>query len=488
MDVALAGRKAITRLIGKMQAGDHVDAQLLQAIEMALPGVNHLLVALRRLLLRYTEILRDYVAAVSRSPLLLQAAGWLALLVERPWFRKGRNVVYHCAAFVVGSTYEDEREAFSAQRLVRNDAYRDRLLVPEIEDLVALCDALSLTLAQRKAFFQCFLHVDFMRRSSVSRAELLRYCGLRATPLSAFLLPNAATATHRAARNRWDILQLLAACFSVCTAELAEVCARFAVCKVNSPAGEEATVAEEPNRPIDFLKVHGVTSIVDVVRLFPGTTRCCGREQTKPEVEASKAPLSAPELDANSLIAVFEQCSTVESAWRVTANHALASVFIQCCHASVSEGDGALITEFQRVTKEISDGKLGVEQCERIRLRLVGDYGYRFAQFLLEKSSLKELSHASKTPLEERRAQQRYSKAWSTSGLVDDKTVYWKEFEDPVAKRAFYYNVRTGESRWEKPVNFVSQSRLKKRKKRRKTDDGDRTELVKVTGNAVKAT
>ncbi|RLN72560.1 hypothetical protein BBJ28_00004449 [Nothophytophthora sp. Chile5] len=454
--------------------------------KMAMPGVKHLLAALRRLLLRCAEILRYNVAAVSRSPLLLQAAVWLALLVERPWFRKGRNVVYQCAALVVGSTYEDEREAFSAQQLVHNDAYRDRLLVLEIEDLVALCDALSLTLAQRKAFFQCFLHVDFMRRSSVSRAELLRYCGLRVTPLSAFLLPNAATTTHRAARNRWDILQLLAACFSICTAELTEV--RVLVCSFNSPVGEEETVAEEPTRPIDFLKAHGVTSIVDVVRLFPGTTRCCGREQAKPEVETNKTPLSASKLDASSLTTVFEQCSTLESAWRVTANHALASVFIQCCHASVSEGDGALAAEFQRVTKEISDGKLGVEQCERIRLRLVRDYGYRFAQFLLGKSSLKELSHASKTPLEERRAQQRYSKAWSTSGLVDDKTVYWKEFEDPAAKRAFYYNVRTGESRWEKPVNFASQSRLKKRKKRIKTDDADRTELVKVTGKAVKST
>ncbi|EGZ20776.1 hypothetical protein PHYSODRAFT_490850 [Phytophthora sojae] len=143
---------------------------------------------------------------------------------KRPWFRKTRNAVCHCAAFIVGSTYEDERVAFTAPKLVKNDAYRDRLLVPEIEDLVALCDALRLALPQRKAYFQCFLHVDFMRRSSISRAELLRYCNLRATPLTSFLLPNAEEATHRdTAHNRWDIMQLMAVCFSICTADIVEV-------------------------------------------------------------------------------------------------------------------------------------------------------------------------------------------------------------------------------------------------------------------------
>ncbi|OWZ16662.1 hypothetical protein PHMEG_0009512 [Phytophthora megakarya] len=143
-------------------------------------------------------------------------------VTERPWFRKCRSTLYHCAAYVIGSIYVDERVAFTAPVLVKNDAYRDRLLVPEIEDLVALCDALHLTLAQRKAFFQCFLHLDFMRRSSVSRAELLRYCNLRSTSLTSFLLPNADEGTHRDTRYRWDIMQLMAACFSICTADSSE--------------------------------------------------------------------------------------------------------------------------------------------------------------------------------------------------------------------------------------------------------------------------
>jgi hypothetical protein len=170
------------------------------------------------------QLTRHYADVIARSPLVLQLTAWTDRLSKRPWFRRGRNALYHCAAFIVGSTFEDERVAFTARKLVKNDAYRDRLLVPEIEDLVALCDALRLTLPQRKAYFQCFLHVDFMRRSSVSRAELLRYCSLRATPLTSFLLPNAQEATHRAsAPRRWDIMQLMAACFSVCTADIVEV-------------------------------------------------------------------------------------------------------------------------------------------------------------------------------------------------------------------------------------------------------------------------
>eukprot|EP00644_Phytophthora_capsici_P007991 jgi/Phyca11/573908/estExt2_Genewise1.C_PHYCAscaffold_580011 len=143
---------------------------------------------------------------------------------KRPWYQNCCNTLCRCAAFIVGSTYVDERVEFTARVLVKNDAYRDRLLVPEIEDLVTLCDALRLTLPQRKAYFQCFLHVDFMRRSSVSRAELLRYCNLRSTALTSFLLPNAEEVTHRqTARNRWDITQLMAACFSICTADTIEV-------------------------------------------------------------------------------------------------------------------------------------------------------------------------------------------------------------------------------------------------------------------------
>ncbi|KAL3668359.1 hypothetical protein V7S43_006449 [Phytophthora oleae] len=194
-------------------------------------ALRHLLVylglalqSLVRHIQRGVVLVRHYADVVSKSPLALKLTTWMDRTAKRPWYQKCRNALCHCAAFIVGSTYVDERVEFTARVLVNNDAYRDRLLVSEIEDLVALCDALRLTLPQRKAYFQCFLHVDFMRRSSVSRAELLRYCNLRSTPLTSFLLPHAEEATHReTARSRWDIMQLMAACFSVCTADTVEL-------------------------------------------------------------------------------------------------------------------------------------------------------------------------------------------------------------------------------------------------------------------------
>ncbi|KAE9029774.1 hypothetical protein PR002_g10044 [Phytophthora rubi] len=317
---------------------------------------------------------------------------------KRPWFRKSRNALYHCAAFIVGSTYEDERVAFTAPKLVKNDAYRDRLLVPEIEDLVTLCDALRLTLPQRKAYFQCFLHLDFMRRSSISRAELLRYCTLRATPLTSFLLPNAEEATHRdAARNRWDIMQLMAACFSFCTADIVEL-VQLAVAEATRPP--EATADESD----DEGSIQGHDDNEDVV------------------VQADKKTVDDKQATHGNPPGICQQ----------------------------------------------------IDQCLAF-FRLVKTHGYHFAQTLLAKSNVKELNHASKTPLDERRSKQRYAKAWRGSTLVEDKMIYWKEFEDPVANRLFYYNVRTGESRWEKPPNFVGKKKARRRRKLK-----DQEELQKI--------
>ncbi|KAE9093983.1 hypothetical protein PF005_g17924 [Phytophthora fragariae] len=575
---------------------------------------------------------------------------------KRPWFRKSRNALYHCAAFIVGSTYEDERVAFTAPKLVKNDAYRDRLLVPEIEDLVTLCDALRLTLPQRKAYFQCFLHLDFMRRSSISRAELLRYCTLRATPLTSFLLPNAEEATHRdAARNRWDIMQLMAACFSICTADIVEL-VQFAVAEATRPPeatadesddegsiqghdDNEDVVVQADKKTVDdkqathgnppgicqqidqclaffvgvpdpmerslkallialyddehlddpskrgnstvpcirFREIHGVTSIFDVVRLFPVLifpcvwtqrvirTRILGvktwqslqqrRIQLQPHLPVRSLFLSVADIVAasqvqlqqkvnrddgiltptgdqqnvgsstpstalldglsgrsdlsasskastprkvvpctdsehaksdagassyaveepNSLRLTFDQCSSSKEAWRVSANHALASVYIQCLQEDTSVSSEELRARFEEVTTQIFAGELSAEQSEKIRQRLVKTHGYHFAQTLLAKSNVKELNHASKTPLDERRSKQRYAKAWRGSTLVEDKMIYWKEFEDPVANRLFYYNVRTGESRWEKPPNFVGKKKARRRRKLK-----DQEELQKI--------
>lgn len=161
--------------------------------------------------------------------------------------RSLRIALGRAAAFFVGAAFEDERTALSAHALVQNDAYRDRLLAAEIVDLVALSDALRLAPGQRRALFQCFLYVDCWRRAGVSRAELLRYCDLHASPLSAFLLPApTAGATHRDGGHgqRWDVLQWVAVCFSVCTLEFDAVRLGFgSVSESESGGGCETELA-----------------------------------------------------------------------------------------------------------------------------------------------------------------------------------------------------------------------------------------------------
>jgi hypothetical protein len=47
------------------------------------------------------------------------------------------------------------------------------------------------------------------------------------------------------------------------------------------------------------------------------------------------------------------------------------------------------------------------------------------------------------------------------------------QFLDPRESRFFYYNIRTGESVWEKPIEFIKGDTLKKTKKRKKNDLND---------------
>ncbi|ETP54360.1 hypothetical protein F442_00889 [Phytophthora nicotianae P10297] len=516
------------------------DVKLL-LLHYALLALHYLKLALQhavRLVQTWIVFIQHYSDVVAKSPVLLKLKVWMERAAKRPWFLRFRNAVYRCAAFVVGSTYIDEHVAFTARELVKNDAYRDRLLVREIEDLVDLCDALRLTLPQRKAYFQCFLHVDFMRRSSVSRAELLRYCDLRPTPLTTFLLPNAKEATHReTARNRWDIMQLMAMCFSVCTADCAEL-VRRAVSEAIYPqkaeadeSGREELMQEDTGTRVLQTRILGAKtwenlqqrrmqiqphlptgiitlSVADIVAasqvqlqqklnrdyqiLTPtseqpdtdsaqlgGGSSCrsddyTGSKKSTPRKvvpstrsEPAKLVTEAPYKfdEPRNFSIVVDQCSSVKEAWRVSANHALASVYVLGLLEDSTTTLEVVQAEFEQVTKTIFTGELSTEKSERIRQRLVKVYGYRFAHSLLAKSNLKELSHASKTPPDERRAKQRYDKAWGGSGLVEDKVIYWKEYEDPLAKRVFYYNARTGESRWEKPANFVSKKKVRRRKK-----------------------
>ena len=142
---------------------------------------------------------------------------------ENAAYRACRNGAGRLLCAVLGTTFYDARRAFAKPQLRCNDAYRDRLLADEIDDLVDLCDALALSLAQRRALFECFRHLDFLRRATIARDDLLRYCNLRPTLATAFLLPASHRASHRRDAQRWDITQLLAAAFSVCTLDVGTV-------------------------------------------------------------------------------------------------------------------------------------------------------------------------------------------------------------------------------------------------------------------------
>lgn len=157
---------------------------------------------------------------------MMRTAGWSAW-----WLGALLHALRVLYGYLIGEAYEDELVAFTARKLMVNDSYRDRLLAPEIHELVELCDALRMTIPQRKAYFRCFLHLDSMRRAGVSRAELLRYCGLQDTPVVRHLLPgdgafSVSASTHRSTEfrvQRWDVVQFLALMFSVCTMDAAKL-------------------------------------------------------------------------------------------------------------------------------------------------------------------------------------------------------------------------------------------------------------------------
>jgi hypothetical protein len=120
-------------------------------------------------------------------------------------------------------------------------------------------------------------------------------------------------------------------------------------------------------------------------------------------------------------------------AWKVTANHVLASVHLSILfrdsdlHNQQQNVENDASTIFHSTTKDIFDGKIAPEACEVLRKTLVREYGYQFTKFLFEKSSLKEMSAASKSSPEERRAQLRRKNAWKNLDPPEDKSRFWKQ-------------------------------------------------------------
>lgn len=120
----------------------------------------------------------------------------------------------------------------------------------------------------------------------------------------------------------------------------------------------------------------------------------------------------------------FGTYSNMDEAWQVTANNALAAVLVMLENVPDS-------TIFQQYQQHIQTQSLEPYLSQRLRKHLVGTYGYQFATFLFEKSTMcgyiKQTTLSLRAQKEERRAQRRYQQAWEGTRLIEDHPMYWKE-------------------------------------------------------------
>lgn len=149
------------------------------------------------------------------------------------------------------------------------------------------------------------------------------------------------------------------------------------------------------------------------------------------------------ETDAFHSNSTWEELSAISDAWRVTANHALASVCLACQVESGQPGDTDEVNSFQQTMQQIIAGQLASSLCHVIWKRVVRDQGYQFANFLFESSSLKEINPSTKTAREEKRTLQRYEKAHTGASVPEDKAMYWKEVGEWLVQPHFYLSFDT---------------------------------------------
>lgn len=125
-----------------------------------------------------------------------------------------------------------------------------------------------------------------------------------------------------------------------------------------------------------------------------------------------------------------QKCATLSDAWRITADNVLASAYVQCQQEAQTDhqvDDDSSREAFQAASSTIRSASLPSRECERIHTWLVKAHGYQFARALIAKSSVKEHVAMAKASKQERRAQDRYGRAWSSTKLVADHGRYWKE-------------------------------------------------------------
>jgi hypothetical protein len=133
----------------------------------------------------------------------------------------------------------------------------------------------------------------------------------------------------------------------------------------------------------------------------------------------------------------FFSYRSTSDVWRVTGAHLMASIYVRSKllreqqndpdYSSKNECEAARI--FKEISKEIFIGSLSSENLLGITSVLNKKYGYKFTQFLLEKSNLPSNSHSQYLP-EEQYSRTRYEKAMEgqlSDKDIHDRSIYWKE-------------------------------------------------------------
>lgn len=143
--------------------------------------------------------------------------------------------------------------------------------------------------------------------------------------------------------------------------------------------------------------------------------------------------------------------STAEEAWRVTSDSLLASIHIRNRIAHENASMESMADEFERISREMREGQVTHDEMKKIHKSIVIAYGYKFADFVFR------LSHVAEFVLskEEQTMHERYQAAYTKRQPIPKDNTHVKEFFDPCHQQLFYYDFRTGQSTWDRPMDSV---------------------------------
>ncbi|OQR81262.1 hypothetical protein ACHHYP_16633 [Achlya hypogyna] len=145
----------------------------------------------------------------------------------------------------------------------------------------------------------------------------------------------------------------------------------------------------------------------------------------------------------------IQEYANEKEAWKVTAENLMAAIHLkqqQLDDIQLPAGT-TFAYESQRLVRLIAANTLPPADMEAIRKSIVRQYGYHFADFLLQFVAQGGVTAASKTT--------RGSKKSGVKATGINTTNVWSKMYDPAEKHTFYYNAHTGESQWELPRDAV---------------------------------